>query len=319
MRIRRDNLFWGLVFVGLGAIPLLVRAGAIESSIFVDVGRWWPVALIAIGVLLVLGRSRAAVVGVAVAGLTIGILGGGMLASGSGVIGGLADCGNVVGDSRPGQVADERGTFTGDAETVLELACGTVEADVAPGSDWRVVAYHEGEPPRIEADATSLRVTGQDGFGVTEQDWRVTLPADQLRDLRLRSNAGTGELRLAGAALTGLDAEINAGDLRIDATGATIDEIAASVNAGRIRITLGDGSVGGELSVNAGSIELCVPPGSALVLRVEDQVTFGHNLDERGLARDGDTWTRPGTAGSTIDLRIEGNAASLTLDPDGGC
>ncbi len=100
MRIRRDNLFWGLVFLGLGAIPLLVRAGTIEPAIFVDVERWWPVALIAIGVLLVLGRSRAALLGVAIAGLTIGILGGGMLATGSGFLGGLADCGALGGDRR---------------------------------------------------------------------------------------------------------------------------------------------------------------------------------------------------------------------------
>ncbi len=98
-----------------------------------------------------------------------------------------------------------------------------------------------------------------------------------------------------------------------------VDRLVASVNAGRIRVTLGDAALVGELSVNAGSIELCVPPGPGLVLHVEDEVTFGHNLDERGLARDGDTWTRPGTSGATIELTIEGNAASLTLDPDGGC
>ena len=319
MRIRRDNLFWGLVFLGLGAIPLLVRAGTIAPAIFVDVERWWPVALIAIGVLLVLGRSRAALLGVVIAGMTIGILGGGMLATGSGFLGGLADCGALGADPEPGQVLDERGTFTGDASAAIDLDCGSMDVGLAAGSDWRVVARHSGDPPRIDADEGSLHVIWPHDFSVTEQDWQVTLPAERLRELQLRSNAGAGTVRLDGANLATLDAELNAGDLRIDASGAMVDRLVASVNAGRIRVTLGDAASVGELSVNAGTIELCVPPGPGLVLHVEDEVTFGHNLDERGLARDGDTWTRPGTSGATIELMIEGNAASLTLDPEGGC
>jgi len=51
---------------------------------------------------------------------------------------------------------------------------------------------------------------------------------------------------------------------------------------------------------------------------VQDQLTFATNLDSRGLTESGDTWTRAGT-GALIDLSIEGNAASFTLDPEGGC
>ena len=110
---------------------------------------------------------------------------------------------------------------------------------------------------------------------------------------------------------------MNAGDLLIDGTGATIGSIDASVNAGRLRVTL-VGPTTGDLSVNAGAIELCVPPDAALSFEVTDQFTFATNVDDRGLTQDGDTWTRQGSGG-LIDLSIEGNAASFTLDPDGGC
>ena len=91
------------------------------------------------------------------------------------------------------------------------------------------------------------------------------------------------------------------------------------MNAGRARVTLGSGSTTGSLSANAGAMDLCVPASANLVLRVTDQLTFAHNLDDRGLTRDGDTWTRPGAVDQTIDLRVDGNATSFTLDPDGGC
>jgi hypothetical protein len=81
-----------------------------------------------------------------------------------------------------------------------------------------------------------------------------------------------------------------------------------------------DADTSGSLSANAGSIELCVPPEATLRFRVEEQLTFGHNLDDRGLVRSGDVWTREGGVGApVIDLSIEGNAANFSLDPSGGC
>ena len=91
------------------------------------------------------------------------------------------------------------------------------------------------------------------------------------------------------------------------------------MNAGRARVSLGAGPTLGSLSANAGAIDLCVPADAALILHVPTRLTFAHNLDSRGLSRDGDTWRRAGASGDTIDLTIDGNAAGFTLDPDGGC
>ena len=74
----------------------------------------------------------------------------------------------------------------------------------------------------------------------------------------------------------------NAGDLRIDASQGAIDEIDMSMNAGRIRLSAGSTALGGDLSINAGAIDLCVPDAAGLNLSVTDQLTFAHNL---GVAR----------------------------------
>lgn len=319
VRIRRDNLFWGLVFLGLGGVPLLARAGVIDPAAFGDVGRWWPLVLIALGIVLVLGRSRAAILAAALAGLALGIIGGGMLASGTGFLGGIASCGDV-GAETTGQRFERSGELDRPTSVRLDLDCGSIDVEVVPGVTWDVIAIQAGDPPRIDAAGDALTVESPGGFATGRQDWQVALPADQLHELEIHSNAGTGTVVLRGAALARFEADLNAGDLQIDATGATVDELTASVNAGRIRVTLGDRPIRGSLQANAGSIELCAPPSAGLRLQVEDQVTFGHNLEEHGLARDGDVWTRPGDAGGTmVELAIEGNAASFTLDPDGGC
>ena len=49
MRIRRGHLFWGLLLIPLGAIPLLVRAGTLDATRLGDTGRFWPLTLCRIG------------------------------------------------------------------------------------------------------------------------------------------------------------------------------------------------------------------------------------------------------------------------------
>ena len=186
------------------------------------------------------------------------------------------------------------------------------------GGDWTLDARHRGDGPVVTSTGSSLDVRTPNDAGSRRQEWSLRVPAGAIGAVSLTANAGAAYLDLAGATIDRLDADINAGDLRIAADGATIERLDVSMNAGRARITLG-GSVEGSLSANAGSIELCVPPDATLHLRVEDQLTFGNNLDDRGLSRDGDTWTRAGSSDTIIDLDIEGNAANLTLDPEGGC
>ncbi len=317
MRIRRGPLFWGLLLIPLGAIPLLVRAEVLDTARFADVGRLWPLILIAIGIATILGRGRVNVIGTAVIALTIGTLGGAALATGTTAFGVITDCA-----ASPAQMSslNDEGTFDGDASSItIDLDCGTVDLSTAAGTTgaWTLDARYRNDPPAVSATGSSLDVRAPEGAS-QRQEWVMTVPPATLRALSLTANAGTASLELAGASIERLDADVNAGDLRIAAGEATIDRLGISMNAGRARLTLG-GSVEGALSANAGSIELCVPSDATLRLRVEDQFTFGQNLDARGLTRDGDTWTRLGASEVIIALDIEGNAANLTLDPEGGC
>lgn len=318
MRIRRGLLFWGLFLIPLGAIPLLVRAGALDAAQLTDVWRLWPVVLILLGLAVLLGRRQAGLIGVAVAALALGGLAGSALASGPQWIGDIGTCIPRT-DDLSSTSAD--GEFSGSGDVVIDLDCGRADVSTAAGSTWQVEVRSAGGAPAIDAGPTRLDLRAPADVGRHRYEWDVALPAETTRSIDLTANAGTSRLVLEGMTLRSVSADVNAGDLAIDAATASIDRLDIELNAGRARITFGDrGSTSGDLSANAGALELCVPPGVGLDLQVEEQLTFAHDLESKGLERVGDRWTRAATGGApTVDLRIDGNAASLTLDPEEGC
>jgi hypothetical protein len=256
-----------------------------------------------------------AAVGTAIAAVVLGVLVGGAIASGGAWIGNFGECGPASADA---ERIDKTGTFDGRSTIDLDLRCGSVTLTTAPGTAWQLGAAFEGPAPVVNESSNRLEVRTPDGADVRHNDWTVAAPTDALAELRLKTNAGTASVTLAGGDLDAVDVDANAGDVLVDGTGASIDDIAVDVNAGRARVTLA-GTTVGRLQVNAGAIDLCVPPDAALRLHVNDQLTFVTNLADRGLEQSGTTWTRTGTSGTTIDLQIQGNAAAFTLDPTGGC
>lgn len=317
MRIRPGLLFWGLFFLLLGGIPLLVRAGALDGNVLADAWRLWPLILVALGVSLILGRTSFGLLGTALAAIVLGIAAGGALASGTTFIGNVGGCGAF--GSGTDQRFEDQGTFEGPASARFDLDCGSMDVSTQAGSDWRVQADYQGASPTFEESDGSIGLRAPGGFGTRRQEWLIDLPADQTREISIHSNASSVTARLENAELTSFTLDLNAGDARIDSSGGHLGDIDVSANAARVRLRL-DADTTGSLSTNAGSIELCVPPRATLRFRVEEQLTFAHDLDDRGLARNGDVWTREGAVGEpVIDLAIQGNAANFSLDPAGGC
>jgi hypothetical protein len=73
--------------------------------------------------------------------------------------------------------------------------------------------------------------------------------------------------------------------------------------------------------VNAGSAEVCLPPGTALRVQADNVSLGSTNLGARGLVQQGSTWTTPGFADASVkvDLNVSVNLGSFTLDPVDGC
>ncbi len=312
MRVHRGYLFWGIFFVLLGGIPLADQLGWFDAGTGNLSGRLWPLIIIAIGVAILLSRSRIALLGTVVTAFILGTIAGSVLA-GSGWVWGLGGC--TSGDGIALTTTNQSGSFSGPAQVELTSSCGTLDVVPASGQTWDLEAGHKGDAPSIDAGLDRLTVRSAEGSG--RQEWAVRLPMPQVDTLAVTANALQAHLDLGGATLSGLTLTVNAGDAVVAASGTTISGLDLTVNAGHAGVTLG-GATSGSITINAGSVDVCVPPSAALRLEVPEHLAFDTNLDERGLSQSGQTWQRAGS-GPAITLTISGNAARFDLDPAEGC
>ncbi|HEX2755656.1 MAG TPA: hypothetical protein VHM48_09345, partial [Candidatus Limnocylindrales bacterium] len=245
-------------------------------------------------------------------------VGGAAIASGHLWIGALSDC--AVSGGPTDQQLQRSGSFDGPSAAVrLDLTCGSLTVATSTGANWALDAAYRGPAPIVDSSSSRLDLRVSGGGSARRNDWTISLPS-AVGVLSITANAATATLQFPDGHVASLDVDMNAGDLRIDATHGAVDVVDLSMNAGRIRLDAGSSVLGGDVSVNAGAFDLCVPDGVGLRLEVTNQLTFVHNLAARGLSRSGDTWTRPAAAGAPIvTLSIDGGAASFSLNPVGGC
>ena len=320
MQINRGLLFWGLALVVGGAVALAVQFEYVDRDTLAEAWRLWPLILVAIGLAIILSRTPFAALGTVVAAVVVGIAGGAVLSVGPGVV----SCSGA----EPSSLQTHNGSFTGgSADATLDFNCGTLTVDLAGGSDWtaRTGSSQSDRQARIDSTGDSLTIRSPENgfsFGDGRQRWEVSLGSDVTYDLSANPNAADTTLDLAGGSFSHIGLSPNAGSVVMDLSGASVGDLDVSLNAGSLAITFGGSSeANGRLGTNAGSVEMCISPDTAIQLTVDANITFSHNLDSSGLNRSGDTWTSDGYDGAAhrVTLTIEGNAASFTLNPSGGC
>jgi hypothetical protein len=319
VHVNRGLVFWGVALITAGAVALALQVGWIDGAVLRDLWRFWPIALIAVGLAVIAARTPFALAATVAAALIIGGLAGSLFA-------GFPEGFNVGCGGTADQTTGESGSFGGEVVDVsLDLNCGELAVTTASGTDWDVDARYAGDTaPSITSSDTSLAVSADEvsvfGFADARQEWDVVLPTDVDLSLEVRANAAESNLALDDASLAELSVDANAGSIAIGLPGASVDDISVDANAGSISLSADDATtLTGSVSMNAGSLDLCVPNDVDVAITIsEENITFSNNLDESGLSRSGDTW-RSGTGDAAITLDVSGNAASLTLNPDGGC
>ena len=209
----------------------------------------------------------------------------------------------------------------------LQLDCGHIEVASVDGMSWSLSGEsHDGSPPvvaegddrlAIESRAREggIQLGGDDG-----NQWTVELPRDARTSLDLSVNAGSAVGVFDGMRLDGVQVSANAGSATLDLGGATeLTSLEASVNAGSLAVTLPAVSMTGDLSANAGSLELCVPDGVNLRILLEDNALGSNNFAEAGMEQFGDGWVLEGESSATMNITASANLGSITLNPEDGC
>lgn len=324
MHLDRRLLGWGMFFILLGAVPLAVRAAAVDADL---VGRWptlWPLLLIGWGLGLVFRATPVEWVGGALTAITFGLMGGGAIATGFSGVPALSSCSSGGGQA----FAAQHGTFPGAGRIEIELSCGSLAVTTASGSDWQATGTDDGgRGPKVSvAPDGSVTLKTDEGPSIVggRSTWDVTLPQASHLTLGVTLNAGAGSVDLSGAAIDALNVTLNAGSMDVDlasAEGLPRDGLNLTVNAGKATLSLPsfDGSM--NLSLNAGSLTVCAPTGTPLRVRWSGTLA-SNDLADAGLVKGpDDTWTTPGleAAAAHVELAVSANAGSFNLQLGGTC
>ena len=318
MKVNRRFLNWGVFLVAAGAVMLLAQSGAIDREAVAQALGLWPVVVIALGLGILLRRTRFGLPGGMLAAAMPGLLLGGLVVAAPQLAPGCGDVGPV-------SFATQQGTFGGAAAVDLTLACGDLTVTTTPGNGWLLQAGNAtGPAATVDASADRLSVTSTNqrrpfGFVRGGDAWRLSLPSASALDLAAEVNAGRGRFDLADAQLGNVWLAVNAGELRVDLTGATVAHLSMRVNAAAAWLRLPAGQdTNADLSVNAGALRICAP--SEVGLRVH-QAGVLSSFTDTGLVRSGDTWESPGysMANHHADVTITANVGSVDVNPMGGC
>jgi hypothetical protein len=323
MHIDRRLLGWGLFFILVGGIPLAVRANLLSASL---VGQWanlWPLLLMAWGIGLLLRNTPIEWIGGALTAITFGVMGGGLLATGFSGVPFAAGC---SGSQPTTAFPTKGGDLASPASMDVAFNCGVLRVQAGDGTAWSVAgADRDGRGPKVTSSSGRVSIEQDDtiGFpGGVRSSWNVTVPRAPTLDLGLTLNAGEGAVDLAGATISSATVTLNAGKLDLDMGAVTrADQINGTVNAGAAAITLDKSPRDVGFSLNAGSLQLCVPADAPL--RVSWAGTLGsNNFSSTGLTKvDDSTWTSPGldAAQPHMELHVSANAGSFELRVGGTC
>lgn len=319
MGINRKFLYWGVFLVAIGVVLVAADLNGVDDTTLADWLRLWPLAILALGIGIVLRRTRFNVAGGMLAAAVPGLVLGGALAIGPQF---AIDCG---GGGEPTTFVTREGSFDGPARIDVSTGCGSVVVTTAPGNGWKLDAGNTTDrTATVEASANRLSIDsgrrhGWFGNGAGRETWRLTLPTSPVDDLSLIVNAGTGDIDLTGAQLGRLDLTTNAAETTANLAETTLANLSGTVNAGQLSINLPtDADVTGSLVVNAGEMALCVPSGVGL--RVHQAGVLGAT-SYNGLHQNGSDWQSPdyASAAHRTELTVTVNLGSVDINPIGGC
>ncbi len=301
----RGGIVGPILLIAAGVFFLLSNMGLISWSFWDAIWRLWPIALIAVGLDLLIGR-RSLLASLIVAIVTIGMLVAGFfwLDSGPAAGGEITD---TIGESLSGAES---------AEVTLDFGVGRATLGALPaGSDSLVEGSIERPDDRGARVEQSYEVDGgvaiyelrTEGsfqiipfFGPPDDNWFWDLQLNPDVPMDLTVNTGVGETTLDLRALTLSDLHVDTG-------------------VGETTVILpGGGQL--EASVNGGVGELIIEIPDGIPARIDVDTGLGATDVSGDFEQDGDVFTSPGyeDAPDRITLEIDAGVGQVTVRPYGG-
>ncbi len=309
MHVDRNRFGWGLFLVILGLVPLAVATNVIDGSVVRQAWQLWPLVLIGLGLGVLMGRARGALVSTLVVSISLGLAAGGLLAgAGGGVLAGGACSPGGIGGAAP------NGTLTSGTTVTIEGGCGDLHVNAQAGSAWQA-SGDAASDLKVETGPQTIRIRpGGDLLFHGRNTLTVALPMDPQLDLHLKSGLGDLSVALPGAHLSGLHADVSFGSGVVDLTGATLTgTLDGSFSFGSGTVVLAGGAYSGTISSSFGSLDVCAPPGVAVHLTAHSGL--GSVDVGEGFEAVGDGWQTAdyATATQRADLHLSTSFGSLSI------
>lgn len=326
----RRGVVFPLLLIVVGAVWLLQSIGVLSPDSWWQLTRLWPVILIAIGLQIVFGASRAG--RVMVVAVTLGLVVGGLFMLNGGMFaGGDADGGAGAGADTG---ADSRGDEDGggdsreSAEAIdvpldgaesgeIRLGPGIARLDVRAGQAGdALVAGNISHPRRY--DPPTLRVD-------TDADEHMTVRIEEhgSRSFSFWPFGFEGDFRwdlqLSPDVPIALDVDAGVGEIKLDLRGLMLSGLDLDVGVGSVTVHLPDsGNYEVDIDGGVGSIVLIIPEG--VEASVDADIGIGGVSVPDGFSAFGDErWETDGfdEASERVDIRIDGGVGNITVRVDG--
>jgi hypothetical protein len=319
MAIHRRFLYAGLFLVAVGAVLVTANITGVNEPWLRGALRLWPLAIIAMGLAIVVRRSRFALPAGMLAAVGPGLLLGGTIVAGPRV---AFECSDLA---QPNATFAQNGNLGPTGTVSLGAGCGTSTVTTAPGTGWSITGGStDGRQPEVffDDEVVSIESPARGGrqlvLGNRREHWDVTLPSS-LEVLSLSSHANTMSVALPGATVGVVAVEADAASVRVDAKGATIGELEVQADFASVSIVLPNtGHVSGFMNVDVGTLRLCQPSGAGIT--VEFQGDGPRDVSVAGQPWSADQWTGGNVlASNQIDLVVDATFGSVDINPIGGC
>jgi hypothetical protein len=337
------NLFWPILFIGIGVYYLLANMGMIDAVNFSVFFRFWPVFLVVAGINMLFSGSRrwlASVLSGLLALLLVAFL---FLAPT--LVGSLPEI-EVTTESFSEPFEDARS-----ADVVVDFDSGAISVsalDDSPNLFEAEVRHNH----RVDFSASGgsdrnirLRLDAIAGFG----DWfessqtraDISLAPDVPTDLTVDIGSGSTTLDLTALTLTDLMAGSGSGSIDVALPGGTypaeissgsggiivetaedaVLDLGIDVGSGRIVVALAEGNSGQiSLDSGSGSVTLVIPEGLAIQLRgdtgsgsVNLPAGFTKISGDDDFSGESGVWETPGFAAAVQQLIIRFDLGSGSL------
>ena len=294
-RVARGLPVFGILLVLLGALLLLQTIGVVSWDLWLELWRFWPVALIAGGVSIILGRRFPVLASLVVVFLFVGTVG--------------AAAFFVVTNAESFVVSEFAEPLDGVESLELEVKFGAGElfiSDLPAGSTDMVQARLSGAGSNPVLVSKVVRSGNRAEVKLENaQDSLFNLNINRKLEVKVARDVETNLIIQSGAGDINVDLErLQVAGLALEA-GAVSAELVTPATAGFTDATVG---------IGAASLEVTVPEGVAARIRVDAGMS-SVDIDDRFPKVNG-VHESPGydAAAHRLNLEVAGGAASIEVE-----